>query len=142
MAKALNALTITEAARALRARECTVRELFDACSSAAQAKNVELNAYREFFIDAETDTAIEAAQKRIDSEGQDAPILCGIPLAIKDNILIDGRISSASSKMLANYKATYDSTVIKKLKAQNALFIGRTNMDEFAMGSSTEHSAF
>ena len=140
MNKPLNELTITEAARALRARECTVRELFDACSNTAKVKNAELNAYLEFFTDAETGAAIEAAQKRIDAG--DAPLLCGIPLAIKDNILIEGRIASASSKMLENYKATYDATIITKLKAQNALFIGRTNMDEFAMGSSTEHSAF
>ena len=148
MNKPLNELTITEAARALRARECTVRELFDACSSAAQAKNAELNAYLEFFSGPETDAAIEAAQKRIDEEGGKsydnggAPMLCGIPLAIKDNILINGHIASASSKMLENYKATYDATIITKLKAQNALFIGRTNMDEFALGGSTENSAF
>ncbi len=133
-----NEMTIVEAARALRARELTVRELWDACATAAHAKNPELNAYLELF--AADDTAIELAQKRIDAG--DASPLCGIPLAIKDNILIEGKIASAASKMLENYTATYDATVIKKLKEAGALFLGRTNMDEFAMGSSTEHSAF
>lgn len=138
----LNELSITEASRALRAKECTVRELFDACLSVAKARNAELNVYLEFFEGADQDAAIEAAQKRIDTEGADAPALCGIPLAIKDNILIEGKLVSASSKMLENYRATYDATASKKLKEQGALFLGRTNMDEFAMGSSTEHSAF
>ncbi|HUY62395.1 MAG TPA: Asp-tRNA(Asn)/Glu-tRNA(Gln) amidotransferase subunit GatA [Candidatus Paceibacterota bacterium] len=140
MNKALNELSIAEAAQALRARECTVRELWDACAAAARAKNEELNAYLELF-DADA-AAIGAAQKRIDTEGERAPLLCGIPLAVKDNILIDEKLASAASKMLENYRATYDSTVIKKLKDAGALFLGRTNMDEFAMGSSTEHSAF
>lgn len=139
MAK-LNELTIVEAARALRARECTVRELWDACVKAIEEKNPELNAYLEVF--SADDAAIDAAQKRINEEGDKASLLCGIPLAIKDNILIEGKIASAASKMLENYRATYDATVISKLKAQGALFLGRTNMDEFAMGSSTEHSAF
>ncbi|MDO8408091.1 MAG: Asp-tRNA(Asn)/Glu-tRNA(Gln) amidotransferase subunit GatA [bacterium] len=140
MSKALNEFTITEAARALRARECSVRELWDACATAAKGKNGELNAYLELF-DADK-AAIDAAQKRIDTEGEAAPPLCGIPLAIKDNILIDGHVASAASKMLENYRATYDATVIRKLKEAGALFLGRTNMDEFAMGSSTEHSAY
>jgi len=135
-----NEMTIMEAARALRARELTVRELWDECALAAQEKNPELNAFLEIF-DAD-DTAIEAAQRRIDTEGAAAPLLCGIPLATKDNILIEGKYASASSKMLENYRATYDATVVKKLKDAGALFLGRTNMDEFAMGSSTEHSAF
>lgn len=140
MTKKPNEMTIEEAARALRARELTVRELWDACSAAAHERNPELNAFLEIF-DAD-DAAIAAAQKRIDDEGEAAPLLCGIPLGIKDNILIDGYVASAASKMLENYTATYDATVITKLKAQGALFVGRTNMDEFAMGSSTEHSAY
>lgn len=133
-----NEMTIVEAARALRARELSVRELWDACAEAAHAKNPELHAFLEIF-DAD-DAAIESAQKRIDAN--DTSLLCGVPLAIKDNILIEGKVASAASKILENYTATYDATVVKKLKEAGALFLGRTNMDEFAMGSSTEHSAF
>ncbi|MCI0597777.1 Asp-tRNA(Asn)/Glu-tRNA(Gln) amidotransferase subunit GatA [Candidatus Parcubacteria bacterium] len=140
MSKALNELTITEAARALRAQEITVQQLWDACAKAAKEKNTELKAFLELFP--ADDTAIDAAQKRIDNKGDNTPALCGIPLAIKDNILIEGHIASSASKILSNYKATYDATVITKLKEAGTLFLGRTNMDEFAMGSSTEHSAF
>ena len=135
-----NELTIVEAAHALRARELLVRELWDACYEAAQARNPELNAFLEIFEADER--AIDAAQNRIDTEKEQAPLICGIPLAVKDNILIEGKIASAASKMLENYRATYDATVIQKLRDAGALFLGRTNMDEFAMGSSTEHSAF
>lgn len=138
MEKNLAALTITEAARMLRAKECSVRELWDACHTAATGDT--LNAYLEVF--AADDAAIDAAQARIDAEGEEAPMLCGIPLAIKDNILIEGKIASAASKMLKEYRATYDATATKKLKAAGALFLGRTNMDEFALGGSTENSAF
>lgn len=138
MAKPLNELTITEAAKGLRAKEFTVRELWDACHAEAVKRNPELNAYLELF-DAD-DAAIDAAQKRIDSG--DAPVLCGIPLGIKDNILIEGKVASAASKILENHIATYDATAITKLKEAGALFLGRTNLDEFAMGASTEHSAF
>lgn len=139
MAK-LNEYSITEAARRLRAHEFSVRDLWSACIAAIESQNQELNAFLEVF-DAD-EGAIVAAQKRIDEEGDAAPLLCGIPLAIKDNILIEGKVASAGSKMLEHYRATYDATVIQKLKKEGALFVGRTNMDEFAMGSSTEHSAY
>ena len=140
MTKPLNELSITEAAAGLRAGDFSVRELWDACAAVAKEKNPEINAYIELF--SADEGAIAAAQKRIDEEGENAPLLCGIPLAIKDNILIEGKITSAASKMLENYTASYDATVITKLKEAGALFLGRANMDEFAMGSSTEHSAF
>lgn len=140
MTKPLNEYTVTEAAKGLRAKEFSVRELWDSVRAAAESRNEELNAYLELFEADEA--AIAASQKRIDEEGGAAPLLCGIPVAMKDNILIEGKIASAASKILSTYVAVYDSTVTEKLKAAGALFVGRTNMDEFAMGSSTENSAY
>lgn len=100
-------------------------------------KNVEINAYLEVFEDA----LIKA--KNIDEGNVDKNLpLIGVPIAVKDNILIEGKECNASSKALVGYKAPYSATIIKKLEDAGAIFIGRTNMDEFAMGGSTENSAF
>lgn len=103
-----------------------------------EAENPKLNAYLEVFSDA------LGRAKRVDehlASGEELP-LAGQVIAVKDNILIEGKIASAGSKILSNYVAAYDATVIKKLRAAGAIFLGRTNLDEFAMGSSTENSAF
>ncbi|NCU28820.1 MAG: Asp-tRNA(Asn)/Glu-tRNA(Gln) amidotransferase subunit GatA, partial [Candidatus Moranbacteria bacterium] len=101
-------------------------------------KNSNINAYLEIFNDIED--GIKKAEKMFE-EGKDT-LLTGIPMAIKDNILYEGHKASASSHILENYVATYDSFVVEKLKEEGVIILGRTNMDEFAMGSSTETSAF
>jgi len=132
----LKSLTIKEAGKRLRRGDFSIRELVDSCLQLAEKKNKEINAFLEIFSDLDSD--IQNAEKML---AQGSP-LAGIPIAVKDNILIKGRVCSAASKILENYRAVYDSTAVAKLKAAGAIIIGRTNMDEFAMGSSTENSAF
>ncbi len=134
----LQTLTIVDARKMLDTGEVTAVELAEEYVAAAREMNTQLNAYLEIFEDVH-----EQAQKADEmiAAGNIFP-MTGIPIAIKDNILIKGRVSSGASKILENYVATYDAYVIEKLKAEGAVFLGRTNMDEFAMGGSTENSAF
>jgi aspartyl-tRNA(Asn)/glutamyl-tRNA(Gln) amidotransferase subunit A len=134
----LSKLTITKAHDDLKSGKYSAVDLAQAYLDEITKKNEEINAYLEVFSD-----VIEQA-KEADKRFKDgtATILTGIPFAIKDNILIKGRIATAASKILKNYHATYDATVIEKLKKEGVVFVGRTNMDEFAMGGSTENSAF
>ncbi len=115
------------------------RELVEYYLQQIKKINPELNAYLEVFDDA---LAVAAAVDERLARGEPPRALEGVPIAVKDNILIKGRRVSAGSKILENYTATYDATVITKLRAAGAIFLGRTNMDEFAMGASTENSAF
>jgi aspartyl-tRNA(Asn)/glutamyl-tRNA(Gln) amidotransferase subunit A len=134
----LKNLTIEKAHESLIKKKFTCRELVEAYLKVIAKKNPAINAYLEVYDDVMNQADI--AQKKINS-GK-TTLLTGIPFAIKDNILFQGHIASAGSKILENYKASYDATVIKDLKDAGAILLGRTNMDEFAMGSSTQTSAY
>lgn len=134
----LKTLTIKKAHEAMKKGEFTAVELTEAYLSEIAKKNKDVHAYLEVFADAK-DAAKKADEK---FRAGKATLLTGIPVAVKDNILIQGKIAGASSKILEDYHATYNATVIKKLGQQGVVFLGRTNMDEFAMGGSTENSAY
>jgi len=121
-------------------KEITATELIKGYFQIINGKDNQIKA----FLTLTKDSALEQA-KKIDEkikEGREINLLEGIPYAIKDNMLVKGVKTTAGSKILENYTASFDATVIKKLKKQGAILLGKTNMDEFAMGSSTENSAF
>lgn len=130
-------LTIKTAREGLDKGDFSSVDLLNACIENAK-KTEDLNIYLELYEDARV--YAEKADKMIKEGNQ--TILTGIPFAVKDNILFEGHVSSTSSKILENYKGTYSSFVMEKLLEMGAVPVGRTNMDEFAMGSSTETSAF
>ena len=134
----LRDLTREKAHESLKSGEYTISDLVNAYLEVIKEKNGRINAYLEIYND--IDVQIKKAEEMF--KRGTATILTGIPISLKDNILFEGHIASASSKILENYKATYDSFVVEKLKEQGVVFLGRTNMDEFAMGSSTETSAY
>lgn len=134
----LNTLSIKKAHEALVKKEIKARELAETSLKCIEEKNGDIHAYLEIYDDVIEQA--DLAQRMID--GGTATELTGIPFAVKDNILIKGKKATSASKILEGYVAPYDATVIAKLKKEGVIFIGRTNMDEFAMGSSTENSAF
>jgi aspartyl-tRNA(Asn)/glutamyl-tRNA(Gln) amidotransferase subunit A len=125
-------LTIAELQKLLRAREVTPREVLQALHERIETLEPKIDAYLWRDLDAALATA--------DSVDVSLP-LGGIPLAIKDAISVVGQPCTCASKILRNYDAMFDATVIRKLKAVGAIPFGKTNMDEFAMGSSTENSS-
>jgi aspartyl-tRNA(Asn)/glutamyl-tRNA(Gln) amidotransferase subunit A len=102
-------------------------------------QNPDINAFLDVYDDARE--IAKEADKQFKSGGEVPPLL-GVPIAIKNNILIKGKRATGASKILEHYTAPYDATIIKRLRDAGAIFVGATNMDEFAMGGSTENSAF
>ena len=128
----LPALTIADLQSLLREKEISPREVIDSLRARIEKIEPKIDAY--LSID------FEAAAKEADKVDVDLP-LGGVPIAIKDIINVKGQPCTCGSKILANYRSPYDATVIQKLRAAGAIPFGKTNMDEFAMGSSTENSS-
>lgn len=133
-------LTIVEARKALDNGSLTSVELTKDCLQAIEKENPSLNAFLEVWTDLALKQAEQSDERR--AKGESLGVLDGIPIAVKDNILVEGQHCSAASKILQNYVSVRDATVIRKLKDAGAVFLGRVNMDEFAMGGSTENSAY
>lgn len=133
-------ITITDLRKRFLDGSLTPEKLIETTLVDIHNKDKDINAFIEIYDDIKKEA--EAATKRFAVEGDKAPALLGVPIAIKNNILIKGRKATAASKILESYTATYDATIIKKLREAGAIFVGATNMDEFAMGGSTESSFF
>ena len=135
----LTNLSARELAAGYRAKEFSAVDVTKAHLSVIEKRNPELNVFLEVYDDALKNAA--AADTEL-AQNSTAHPLTGVPIAVKDNILVKGKRASAGSKMLENYVATYDATCIERLKSKSTVLLGRVNMDEFAMGTSTEHSAY
>ena len=128
----LPALTIADLQSRLRRKEISPRNVLESVRARIDAVESKIDAY--LSID------FEAALKEAEKADVDLP-LGGVPIAVKDIINVIGQPCTCGSKILGNYRSPYDATVIKKLRAAGAIPFGKTNMDEFAMGSSTENSS-
>jgi aspartyl-tRNA(Asn)/glutamyl-tRNA(Gln) amidotransferase subunit A len=135
----LKDLTILSALKLLKEKKISSKELVE--ENLKQIKKIDPLVKAYLYVDEEG--ALKEASKadELIQKGEEKKLL-GIPISIKDNICIKGLPTTCASKILQNFISPYDATVIEKLKAEGAIFIGKTNLDEFAMGSSTENSAF
>ncbi|WP_302141914.1 Asp-tRNA(Asn)/Glu-tRNA(Gln) amidotransferase subunit GatA [Halomonas alkalicola] len=131
--------TLSELAAALTAGEFTSRELTEHQLARIARLDGELNSF--ITVTAEQALAAADAADAARARGEAGP-LTGLPLAIKDLFCTEGVLTTAGSKMLANFVSPYDATVVEKLKAAGTVSLGKVNLDEFAMGSSNENSAF
>lgn len=129
-----------ELADMLAAGETTSVELTRACLDRIDALNPTINAF--LYVDREGALATAADVDARRSAGESLHRLAGIPIAIKDNMVTRGIPTTCASKILGDWRPPYDATVIEKIHKAGLPIVGKTNMDEFAMGSSTEHSAF
>jgi aspartyl-tRNA(Asn)/glutamyl-tRNA(Gln) amidotransferase subunit A len=133
-------MNIKEFQKGFRNKDFSALEVVQGIFKRIEEKDGEIGSYLSLL----KNSALEEAERAdLDlAEGKGLHPLTGVPLGIKDNILMEGTFTTAASNILKNYKASYDATVISKLKKAGVVFLGKTNLDEFAMGASTEHSAF
>lgn len=132
----LNELTISEAHEGLKAKKFSSEEIVRDCLARIEKRNPELNA----FIEVDEKGALEAA-RQVDKDGPKTP-LSGIPFGLKDLYCVKGWETTSGSKILKGFKPPYDATAVSRLRDAGAVLLGRTNMDEFACGTSTEHSCY
>jgi aspartyl-tRNA(Asn)/glutamyl-tRNA(Gln) amidotransferase subunit A len=121
--------------------ETTARAVVESAVTSAEKLNETLNAFLQIDRDGSLSRAVEVDASRVGSDGEASP-LAGIPIAIKDNICVRGLQASCGSSILGSYQPPYSATAIERLQAAGAIIVGKTNCDEFAMGSSNENSAF
>lgn len=133
-----NETSITDLHKQLVNGDVTATELTKAAFDRIQETEPQLHA----FLTLNEEAALKRAAEIDQSGVKDDQLLAGIPLAVKDNIVTKGLRTTAASKILGNFTPVYDATVIKKMKDAGFINVGKTNMDEFAMGSSTENSGF
>lgn len=133
-------LSAVELAAKIKAKEITVKEAAEAVISQIEKKEESLNCYVTIDKEGALKRA-EEVQARIDAGELTGP-LAGVPVAVKDNMCTEGMLTTCSSKILGNFKPTYTAEAVINLEKAGAVILGKTNMDEFAMGSTTETSAF
>ena len=133
-------LTIDSVREGLLSRRFSARELAEEALRFAQAENPKTNAYLHFSPERAMETAARVDQRL--ARGEDPGPLGGVPIGVKDVILTKGVRTTCRSKLLARYIPPYDATAVERVEQAGGVVIGKTNCDEFAMGSSTENSAF
>jgi len=140
-AEGLTSLTAAELAEKIHSREITSREVTQAFLDRIAETNEELNSFLHVGAE-EALAAADTVDKALDAGEEPASGLAGVPLALKDLLVTTDAPTTAASKMLEGYVSPYDATVTKRLREAGIPILGKTNLDEFAMGSSNENSAF